>query len=95
MKLVPLGENIVVKRIEAEEMTAGGIVLPDTAKEKPSEGRVLSVGDGRLLKDGTRAKSQISDGDRVIFSSYAGNEVSIDGEELLIMAEGDILAVLK
>ncbi len=95
MRLVPLGENIVVKRIEAEEMTAGGIVLPDAAKEKPSEGRVLSVGDGRLLKDGTRAKSQISDGDRVIFSSYAGNEVSIDGEELLIMAEGDILAVLK
>lgn len=95
MKLVPLGENIVVKRIEAEEVTAGGIVLPDAAREKPSEGRVLSVGDGRLLKDGSRAKSQISDGDRVIFSSYAGNEVSIDGEELLIMAEGDILAVLK
>lgn len=95
MRLVPLGENIVVKRIEAEETTAGGIVLPDAAREKPSEGRVLSVGDGRLLKDGTRAKSQISDGDRVIFSSYAGNEVSIDGEELLIMAEGDILAVLK
>ena len=95
MRLVPLGENIVVKRIEAEETTAGGIVLPDAAREKPSEGRVLSVGDGRLLKDGTRAKSQISDGDRVIFSSYAGNEVSIDGEELLIMAEGDILAGLK
>ncbi len=95
MKLVPLGENVVVKRIEPEEVTAGGIVLPDSAKEKPSEGRVLSVGDGRLLKDGTRAKSQIRDGDRVIFSSYAGNEVSIDDEELLIMSEGDILAILK
>lgn len=95
MKLVPLGENIVVKRIEAEERTAGGIVLPDSARGKPSEGRVLSVGDGRLMKDGTRAKSQIRDGDRVIFSSYAGNEVAIDGEELLIMSEGDILAVLK
>jgi len=95
MKLVPLGEKGVVKRIEPEEVTAGGIVLPDSAKEKPSEGRVLSVGDGRLLKDGTRAKSQIRDGDRVIFSSYAGNEVSIDDEELLIMSEGDILAILK
>lgn len=95
MKLVPLGENVVVKRIEAEEKTAGGIVLPDTARDKPSEGRVLSVGDGRLLKDGTRAKSQIRDGDRVIFSSWAGNEVAIDGEQLLIMSEGDILAVLK
>lgn len=95
MKLVPLGENIVVKRTKPEEKTAGGIVLPDAARDKPSQGRVLSVGDGHLLKDGTRAKPQVRDGDRVIFSSYAGNEVSIDDEELLIMAEGDILAILK
>ena len=95
MKLVPLGDNIVVKRVEPEQTTAGGIVLPDSAQDKPSEGRVLSVGDGLLLKDGTRAKSQVRDGDRIIFSSYAGNEVSIDGEELLIMGEGDILAILK
>ncbi len=95
MKLVPLGDNIVVKRVEPEQTTAGGIVLPDSAQDKPSEGRVLSVGDGLLLKDGTRAESQVRDGDRIIFSSYAGNEVSIDGEELLIMGEGDILAILK
>jgi len=80
MKLVPLGENIVVKRTKPEEKTAGGIVLPDAARDKPSQGRVLSVGDGHLLKDGTRAKPQVRDGDRVIFSSYAGNEVSIDDE---------------
>ncbi len=93
MKVVPLGEKVVVKRLQAEETTAGGIVLPDTAKEKPQQGRVLSVGDGRLLADGTRAEHQVSDGDRVLFSSYAGTEVVIDGEELLIMSEDEILAI--
>ena len=93
MKVVPLGEKVVVKRLEAEETTAGGIVLPDTAKEKPQQGRVLSVGDGRLLADGTRAEHQVSDGDRVLFNSYAGTEVVIDGEELLIMSEDEILAI--
>ena len=93
MKVVPLGEKVVVKRLQAEETTAGGIVLPDTAKEKPQQGRVLSVGDGRLLADGTRAEHQVSEGDRVLFSSYAGTEVVIDGEELLIMSEDEILAI--
>ena len=94
MKVVPLGEKVVVKRLQAEETTAGGIVLPDTAKEKPQQGRVLSVDDGRLLANGTRAEHQVSDGDRVLFSSYAGTEVVIDGEELLIMSEDEILAVV-
>ena len=94
MKVVPLGEKVVVKRIEAEETTAGGIVLPDTAKEKPQQGRVLSVGDGRLLDDGTRAKHEVAEGDRVLFGTYAGTEVVVDGEELLIMSEDDILAII-
>jgi chaperonin GroES len=94
MKVVPLGEKVVVKRLESEEITAGGIVLPDTAKEKPKQGRVLSIGDGRLLPDGNRARHQVSEGDRVLFDSYAGSEVVIDGEELLIMSEDEILAVV-
>lgn len=94
MKVVPVGEKIVVKRLEAEKLTAGGIVLPDSAKEKPQQGRVLSVGDGRLLPDGTRAGHQVSEGDRVLFGSYAGTEVEVDGEELLIMSEDEILAVV-
>ena len=94
MKVVPLGEKVVVKRLEAEEVTAGGIVLPDTAKEKPQRGRVLSVGDGRLLPDGTRAEHPVSEGDRVLFGSYAGTQVEVDGEELLIMSDDEILAIL-
>ncbi len=94
MKLVPLGEKVIVKRLEAEEKTGGGIVLPDTAQEKPQQGRVLSVGDGQLLPDGTRAKHQVAEGDRVLFASYAGSEVVVDGEELLIMPENEILAVV-
>lgn len=95
MKVVPLNDKIVVKRLEAEEKTAGGILLPDTAKEKPKQGKVLSVGDGKLLETGKRASFQIKEGDRVLFSSYAGNEVNVDGEELLIMSEDDILAVVE
>ena len=94
MKVVPLGEKVVVKRLEADEMTAGGIILPDTAKEKPAQGRVLSVGDGSLLPDGTRAEHQVSEGDRVLFRSYSGTEVVVDGEELLIMSEDEILAIV-
>jgi chaperonin GroES len=94
MKLVPLGEKVVVKRLEAEEITAGGIVLPDTAQKRPRQGRVLSVGDGRLLPDGSRAGHQVGEGDRVLFNNYAGTEVVVDGEELLIMDEHDILAVV-
>lgn len=95
MNVVPLNDKIVVKRLEAEEKTAGGIVLPDTAKEKPKQGRVLSLGNGKLLENGKRANFQVKEGDRVLFTSYAGNEVTIDGEEYLIMTEDDILAVVE
>lgn len=95
MKVVPLGENVVVRRIEADDKTAGGIVLPDSAQEKPQQGRVLSIGDGRLLADGTRAPVQVNEGDRIVFGSYAGAEVIVDGEELLIMSEDEILAVVE
>ncbi|MFL5328200.1 MAG: co-chaperone GroES [Gemmataceae bacterium] len=94
MKVVPLNDKIVVKRLEAESKTAGGIVLPDNAKEKPRQGKVLSLGDGKLLDSGKRAKFQIKEGDRVLFSSYGGQEVTVDGEEYLIMTEEDILAVV-
>jgi len=95
MKVVPLNDKIVVKRMEAEEKTAGGIVLPDTAKEKPKQGKFLSLVDGKLLETGKRAPFQVKEGDRVLFTSYAGNEVSLDGEEYLIMTEDDILAVVE
>jgi chaperonin GroES len=95
MKIVPIGANVVVKRLAAEEKTAGGIVLPDAAREKPRQGRVLSVGDGRLLPDGTRVRHQVSEGDRVLFNSYAGAEVEMHGEDLLIMSEDEILAVVS
>ena len=94
MRVVPLNDKIVVKRLEAEEKTPGGIVLPDTAKEKPRQGKVLSVGEGKLLDNGKRAAFQVKEGDRVLFTSYAGNEVTHDGEEYLIMTEEDILAVV-
>ena len=95
MKLIPIGDKVVVKRIDAEETTAGGIVLPDAAREKPAEGRILSVGDGAVLVDDSRVELQVSEGDRVLFSSYAGTEVNIDGEELLVMSESDILAIVS
>ena len=90
----PLGEKVLVKRLEAEEKTAGGIVLPDTAKEKPKRGTVLSVGEGRLLDTGKRQPLQVQAGQHVLFSSYAGTEVKVEGEEMIIMDESDILAVL-
>ena len=86
---------MVVEREASEERTAGGIVLPDTAKDKPARGTVVSVGDGRLLEDGTRSKLQVKVGDRVIFSSYAGEAFKVDDQELLLMREDDILAVLE
>lgn len=94
MKLVPLGDKIIIKRIEAEERTAGGIMLPDVAQRKPQQGRVLSVGDGRQLPDGTRVKHQVCEGDRVVFNRYGGTEVVIGEEELLIMDESEILAII-
>lgn len=95
MNVVPLNDKIVVKRLEAESTTAGGIVLPDSAKEKPKQGRVVSLGDGKLLDSGKRAAFQVKEGDRVLFTSYAGNEVKIGNEEYLIMTEDDILAVVE
>ena len=95
MKVVPIGDKIVVKRVESEEKTSGGIVLPDSAREKPKQGRVLSVGDGKLLSDGRRAPPQVGEGDRILFSSWAGSEVVVDGDELLIMNEEDVLAILE
>ncbi|MBN9519295.1 co-chaperone GroES [bacterium] len=94
MKIVPLNDKIVVERVEADEKTAGGIILPDTAKEKPKQGKVISLGDGKLLDDGKRAEFQVKAGDRVLFSSYAGNEVTVDGKEYLVMTEDDVLAVV-
>ena len=94
LNIRPLNEKIVVKRVEAEEKTKGGIVLPDAAKEKPKEGLVVSLGSGKLLESGDRAKFQVKEKDRVLFSSYAGTEVKIDGQEYLIMNEDDVLAIL-
>ncbi|HVU87930.1 MAG TPA: co-chaperone GroES [Pirellulales bacterium] len=94
MRIIPLGPNVVVRRVEAEEKTTGGIVLPEGARKKPREGRVLSVGDGPILKDGTRAKPHVSEGDRVLFNDWAGTEVQFNSEELLILHEDEILAVL-
>jgi chaperonin GroES len=94
MRVEPLGDKVVIKRLESEEMTAGGIVLPDTAQEKPQQGRVLSVGDGQLLADGSRAPHQVCEGDRVLLASWGGTEIVVDDQELLIMSETDILAVL-
>ena len=94
MAIQPLGDKIVVKRLEAAEITKGGIVLPDSAKEKPKEGKVVAVGPGKICDDGKRGALQLKKGDRVLFSSYAGTEVKLDGKELLIMSEDDILAVI-
>tara|TARA_Y100001934_G_C11604352_1_gene429220 strand:- start:102 stop:389 length:288 start_codon:yes stop_codon:yes gene_type:complete len=95
MKVVPLGDKVVVRRLEAKQVTAGGIVLPDSAREKPQQGRVLAVGDGALLPDGRRAEQQVNEGDRVLFASFSGTEVAINDDDLLIMRESDILAVLE
>jgi chaperonin GroES len=94
MKVVPLGDKVVLKRLASEARTPGGIVLPDSAKEKPQQGRVLSVGDGRLLEDGSRHECQVQEGDKVLFTTWAGTEIKVDGDELLILREEDILAVL-
>ncbi len=95
MKLTPLGDRVLVKRSEAEERTAGGIVLPDSAKEKPKQGVIEAVGSGRMLDNGERVPLTVKKGDTVLFTSYAGNEVTVDGQEYLLMREEDILAVIK
>ena len=95
MKIRPLADKVLVERVEAENKTAGGIVLPDTAKEKPQRGKIVSVGQGKILDDGTRKQMQVKKGDMVLFTSYAGTEIKIDGKEYLIMDESDIMAVIE
>ena len=95
MKIRPLADKVLVERLEAETTTAGGIVLPDSAKEKPQRGKIVSVGEGAVLDDGTRQKPQVKKGDKVLFTSYAGTEIKVGGKEFMIMGETDILAVIE
>jgi len=95
MKIRPLHDRIIVKRVEEEDKTKGGIIIPDTAKEKPMEGKVIAVGKGKVLEDGKIQALDVKVGDRVLFGKYSGTEVKIDGEEHLIMREDDILGVIE
>jgi chaperonin GroES len=95
MKIKPLQDRILVKRIEEEEKTKGGIIIPDAAKEKPQEGLVAAVGEGKLLENGTRVAPAVKAGDKVLFGKYSGTEVKIDGEEHLILREDDILGIVE
>ncbi len=95
MKIRPLADKVLVERIEAEAKTAGGIVLPDNAKEKPKRGVIVAAGDGKVLDDGSRQSLQVKKGDEVLFTSYAGTDVKVDGDEFLIMDESDIMAVIE
>jgi chaperonin GroES len=95
MKVRPLHDRLIVQRLEEEEKTKGGIIIPDTAKEKPIEGKVTAVGLGRIKKDGTKIPLEVKKGDRVLYGKYAGTEVKIDGEEYLMMKEDDILAIIE
>jgi chaperonin GroES len=95
MKIRPLHDRILVKRVEEETTTKGGIIIPDTAKEKPQEGRVVAVGSGKLLEDGSVRPLDVKTGDRVLFGKYAGSEVNLDGEEHVILREDDVLAVIS
>jgi chaperonin GroES len=95
MKIRPLHDRILVKRLEGEEKTVGGIIIPDNAKEKPMEGKVVAVGNGKVLENGTVRKLEVKAGDRVLFSKYSGSEVKMDGAEHLILTEGDILGIIE
>jgi chaperonin GroES len=95
MKMRPLHDRVIVKRMEGEEKTKGGIIIPDTAKEKPVEGKVVAVGSGKILENGKKVPLQIKEGDRILFGKYSGTEVKIDGEEHLIMREDDIIAIVE
>ena len=95
MKITPLHDRVIVKRMEEEETTKGGIIIPETAKEKPVEGKVVAVGNGKLLDDGKKAPLEVKPGDLVLFGKYAGTEIKIDGEEHLIMREDDIIAIVE
>ena len=92
MKLKPLGDRLIVQAIEEEETTASGIVLPDTAKEKPQRGKVLAVGDGAIGDDGERTPVDVAEGDEVLYSKYGGTEITVDGDDLLVLRESDVLA---
>ncbi len=94
MRIEPLGDKIVIKRLNSDEQTSGGIFIPEASRERPQQGRVLSVGHGTMTSDGVVAKPQINEGDRVIFASYVGNEIEINGEKLLILKESEVLAVI-
>ena len=95
MKIRPLDDRVVVEPVEAEEKTSGGIVLPDTAKEKPQKGKIVAVGEGKLLDDGARGEMAVKKGDLVLYAKYGGTEIKIDGKDLLIMRESDILAKVE
>jgi chaperonin GroES len=95
MKLRPLGDRVLVKRLEAEEKSKGGIIIPDSAKEKPKEGKIVAVGEGKIADDGKVVKMNVKEGDRVLFTSYAGTDVKVEGEEYLIMKEEDILGIIE
>ena len=95
MKVRPLQDRIIVRRLEEEEKTKGGIIIPDTAKEKPIEGKVVAVGSGRIKKDGTKIPMEVKVGDRILFAKYGGTEVKIGGEEQLMMKEDDVLAIIE
>ena len=95
MKLKPLGDRLIVKAIDEEETTASGLVLPDTAKEKPQKGEVLAVGDGKLDDDGKRIPLDVSAGDTVLYSKYGGTEIKVEGEDLLVLRESDVLAKIE
>lgn len=95
MKMKPLGERVIIKVLESEEKTKSGIVLPDTAKEKPQMGKVLAVGNGKLLDNGQRVTMDVKEGDKVLFAKYAGTEVKLDGEEYMVLKETDILAIVQ
>ncbi len=95
MKIRPLQDRILVHRIEEEETSAGGIIIPDSAKEKPSEGKVIAVGNGKVKEDGTLQPLDVKKGDRILFSKYAGTEINVDGEEHIIIREDDVLGVIE
>jgi chaperonin GroES len=94
MKVKPLQDRILVKRIEEEEKTKGGIIIPDAAKEKPQEGKVIAVGDGKVLDNGTKLKLSVKAGDKILFGKYSGTEIKVDGEEHLILREDDVLGII-
>jgi len=95
MKIRPLNDRVLVKRLEEEEKTSGGIIIPDSAKEKPAEGEVIAVGEGRIKDNGERLAMTVKVGDRVLFSKYGGTDVKLDGEDYLIMREDDILGIVE